>query len=95
MARTTVELVYVEGCPNVAAARENLRRALRAAARPAIWSEWEQNDPAAPARVRAHPSPTVLVDGRDVSGEAPGPSAQACRAGGAPSVDRIRKALLG
>jgi hypothetical protein len=95
MAKATLELVYVEGCPNVAAARENLRRALRAAARPAIWREWEQSDPTAPARVRAHPSPTVLVNGRDVAGEAPEASAPACRAGGAPSVDLIRGALLG
>jgi hypothetical protein len=64
----TVELVYLEGCPHAAAARDNLRRALRAAARLTIWREWELNDRAAPARVRTLPSPTVLVNGRDVTG---------------------------
>lgn len=91
----TVELVYLEGCPNVAAARENLGRALGAVGLPAVWREWERNDPAAPSHVRGYPSPTVLVNGRDVTGEAPGPTAPACRAGGAPTVDRIRRALFG
>jgi hypothetical protein len=93
--RLTVELVYLEGCPNVAAARENLGHALRAAGLPAVWREWEQHNPAAPSRIRGYPSPTVLVNGSDVAGEAPGPAGQACRAGGAPTVDRIRGALLG
>jgi len=88
-----VELVYFEGCPNVERARSNLRTALVIAGQPPVWKEWEGGDPAAPPEVRHLPSPTVLVDGRDVTGEDAGGAGASCRALGAPSVELIRAAL--
>lgn len=91
-ARRRVELIYFAGCPNVAAARTNLRAALEAQGTPCDVREWTQGDPAAPDYVRDRASPTVLVDGQDVSGEASGRGAS-CRAAGAPTVEEIRRAL--
>lgn len=88
-----IELIYVSGCPNVATARDNLRRALIASGRLPIWDEWEQTDPEAPPHVRRFGSPTVLVSGRDVTGAGPTTTGAACRADGAPSVQLIRSAL--
>jgi hypothetical protein len=88
-----VELAYVEGCPNVAAARENLRLALMAAGFPPTWTEWEQGDPRSPESARRFDSPTILVNGQDVTGERAGVVAAACRTDGAPSVAVIRSAL--
>lgn len=89
----TVELIYFDGCPNVDAARDHLRQALAAARLPAIWQEWNQHDAQAPDRVRQFGSPTVLVDGRDVTCADAGVAAAACRADGAPSTETIRTAV--
>jgi hypothetical protein len=88
-----VELVYFDGCPNVERARANLRSALEMAGQAPVWKEWEGGDPAAPPGVRHLPSPTVLVDGRDVTGEEVAGTGASCRAAGAPSVAVIRAAL--
>jgi len=74
----TVELVYDPGCPNVAAARAHLLRAFAHARLAPSWSEYAISDPATPRHARGYGSPTLLVDGRDVSGEAPGEGA-CCR----------------
>ena len=87
-----VELVYFTGCPNVESARANLRAALSAKGLTPEWREWNQTDADTPARVKQYGSPTVLVDDQDVSG-AESVAAMACRASGAPSVDRILRAL--
>ncbi len=87
------ELIYFDGCPNADDARDNLRAALEAEGLPPEWQEWNQHDPQAPERVKQHGSPTVLVDGRDVTGLEVGVAASACRADGVPSVDTIRTAL--
>lgn len=87
-----VELIYFEGCPHVAEARANLKAALESQGAQVAVREWSQDDTAAPAYVRSHASPTVLVDGRDVAGETTG-AGRSCRASGAPSVDAIRRAL--
>lgn len=87
-ARPDVELVYFTGCPNVAYARENLRAALTRAGLPCQWREWDLEDGSTPRALRRHPSPTVLVDGRDVMGEGES-SAMACRTGPVPSVASI------
>lgn len=84
-----VDLVYVPGCPNVEAARA----ALRAALPDGGWSEWNLASRTAPERFRRFGSPTVLVDGRDVTGEEGGAAGMACRADGAPSARLIRAAL--
>ena len=62
---------------------------------PATWQEHDQEAPDAPPHAKQYGSPTVLVDGRDVTGEAPGVAAAACRADGAPPVQLIRAALAG
>lgn len=89
-----IELIYFDGCPNAGRARANLQRALADAAVRMPVIEWEQGNPAAPPYVGAYGSPTVLVNGRDVTGVGPGAGA-ACRADGAPSVALVRAALEG
>lgn len=74
-----VELVYDADCPNVGAARAELLRAFGRAGLAPRWQEWRAGDPAAPPHVRGYGSPTVLVDGRDVAGEAPGAGGRSCR----------------
>jgi mercuric ion transport protein len=91
MSERTVELVYFDGCPNADEARDNLRAVMKD--RP--WREWNLHSEDTPDRVRRFGSPTVLVDGRDVTGEGEAAGAMACRADGAPSPEVIRQALTG
>lgn len=67
-----VELVYDRDCPNAAEARRNLALAMQAAGLRAQWKEWERTSSDAPLYARSLGSPTVLVDGVDVSGDPPG-----------------------
>ena len=92
-----VDFIYDSECPNVQSARANLMRAFSRAGVSARWREHRIGDPEAPARVRGYGSPSVLVDGRDVAGQAPNSDA-CCRvyqAGGVPSVELIAAALEG
>lgn len=89
-----IELIYFNGCPNAARARENVRTALTTSGIIADVKEWEQSDPAAPPYVIEYGSPTVLVDGRDVTGVRAGAFAKSCRVDGAPAVEAIRDALF-
>ena len=73
-----VELLHFPGCPHVPAARAQLRRALLAADLPPAWTEVDLAADRVPEHARGHGSPTVLVDGRDVTGVAPG-AGNACR----------------
>ena len=84
-----IELVYFDGCPNAVTARENLRVAVEASGRPLDWSEWDLMAESTPESFRRYGSPTVLIDGRDVTGEGHEGAAMACRADGAPSVETI------
>lgn len=68
---TTVELIYFRECPNISLARERLLKAFAAVGIAPQWQEWERNDPAGPAHVRAYGSPTILVNGHDVTGMKP------------------------
>ena len=90
--RTDVELVYFTGCPHVETARHAIRDALALEQLPLVWQEWDQHDPATPARVQRYASPTVLISGRDVTGAARGDAA-ACRADGIPVAETIRAAV--
>ncbi len=87
-----IELVYFEGCPNVSQARENIRNAVEASGQPAECSEWDLMDESTPEDFQRYGSPTVLIDGKDVTDDGPG-NAMACRTGGAPSVDSIAAKL--
>ncbi len=89
MSEHDIELVYFDGCPNADEARANLR------AVPTVgsWREWNLSSPDTPEQFRRYGSPTVLVDGRDVTGEGTPSDAMACRADGAPSSEVILRAL--
>ena len=89
-----IELVYFEGCPNAVAARENIQAAVAATlSDPVVWSEWDLLAESTPEDFKRYGSPTVLVDGRDVTGDGPGDVAMACRADGAPSIEAIAAKL--
>jgi hypothetical protein len=97
----TVELIYDADCLNVARAREQLLKALAAVKLPARWTEWNRSDPVSPGYVQHYGSPTILINGQDVAGVAPGEDASSCRiyqhAGGkitgVPTVEEITAAL--
>ena len=94
-ARSSVELIFDATCPHVEAARAQLREALGRAGRPAAWTEWDRAASDAPAHAQRYASPTVLVDGRDVSGGGTlVAGGSGCRVGGAPSAQVILAALL-
>ena len=61
-------------------ARDVLASACRHAEIPAVWTEWNSEDPAWPEHVHSLGSPTILVNGEDV---APGPHPWAPREQGA------------
>jgi hypothetical protein len=88
-----IELVYFDGCPHVESAREALREALALSGLPPRWSEWNQDDPAAPEHVHRYASPTILIEGRDVTGLLPGNNGKSCRADGVASAKIIHAAL--
>ena len=98
--KSVIKLLYFEGCPNAEAARENLARALELSVSVGGrggGSEWEEVDlslPDAPDRWKGFPSPTVLVNGRDVeTGESVSGGTSACRLSGAPKVEAIVDAI--
>lgn len=66
-----IEFIYDRDCPNIEDARTQLRLALSQSGLPATWQEWEHNDPANPAYARLYGSPTILVDGQDITGDSP------------------------
>ncbi len=96
-----IELIYEKTCPNIDKARVALLAALAYSGWPTHWQEWEQNDPSAPPVARHFGSPTILVNGRDVAGEAPSEELPRCRLyadvegriRGAPTVASIVAAL--
>lgn len=77
----------------VDAARASLRAAFVRAGLPAMWQEWDQLSPDAPARVLGFGSPAILVNGRDVTGDDTRSPGLACRAGGAATSETILAAL--
>ncbi len=90
-----VQLLYFAGCPNLEAARQALQSALAAAGLPPDYEEVDTNAPETPEALRGWGSPTVLVDGLDVAGQAQ-PAGSSCRlypGGRAPSEAMIRDAL--
>ncbi len=83
-----IEFIYEQSCPNIADARAQLRLALQQTGLPAHWQEWEHSDPGCPAYARRYGSPSILVDGKDVTGE-PEPDALQSSAGTAAPSCRI------
>lgn len=94
-----VELIWQRDCPNVAAARRHLLEAFSASGIPARWSEWCL-DEECPAYTRSLGSPSILVNGVDVSGGHPS-GGRSCRLYltrkdelvGAPPLDVIFSAM--
>jgi mercuric ion transport protein len=89
MSDREVDLIYFDGCPNAERARTNLGGLLPEGS----WKEWNLSSTDTPERFRRYGSPTVLVDGRDVTGQSGTSEAMACRADGAPSQEVIRRSL--
>ncbi len=90
-----IQLLHFEGCPNVERARAALRDAIAAERIDQPVDEIDVEAPDAPESLRGWGSPTILVDGIDVTGAARS-TGSSCRlyADGAPSVDQIRAALV-
>jgi hypothetical protein len=99
-----VELVFDRDCPNVGRARDMIRAALREVGASAVWEEWDRADAATPADLRSYGSPSVFVNGKDVScdaNEAVRSDANSCRVytdecgcvSGAPSAGLIVRAI--
>lgn len=101
MEQCNVILIHDPACPNVVAARSNLRAALDAAGQPPRWREFDRNAADTPAEWRAFGSPTILVDGRDVAGTDAPAGGDSCRVYrpadggliGVPSVGQITAVL--
>lgn len=81
MSGTTIQLLHLPGCPLVARVRETLRLAL------------SQSGISAPVEelVGDYPSPTLLIAGRDVTGNPLAPH-RACRLD-LPTEEQILRAL--
>ena len=62
-----IDLVYDRECPNVDAARAQLQSALAEMGLPPRWAEWEREAPETPSDLRGLGSPTILVNGVDVT----------------------------
>jgi mercuric ion transport protein len=98
----TVELIYDNECPNVPAARAQLFRALVLAGLSVQWREWDRRAPHSPPHIRTYGSPTILVNGKDISDASRFASADCCRLylgsdgrlSGVPEVREIASALL-
>ena len=75
----SIELLFFDGCPNVSLARDNLRSAVQWEGKDTAWTEWDLFADSTPKHLRQYGSPTVLIGGRDVTGEAVGAAAIACR----------------
>jgi len=93
----TVQLLVFDGCPLAEPARQNLMEAL-AACDIEAFEEIDILDPASPEELRGLGSPTILVNGLDVSGNQKGDSVS-CRVYGTPDgvpdidtiVNKLRK----
>lgn len=96
-----VELIYFSGCPHVEVARSHLIRAFMTTGISARWQEWDVQDPDVPAHVKGYGSPTLLVNGHDVSSNSGPQTESACRLyrspdggfTGAPSSESIAAVL--
>jgi len=97
-----IELIYDKDCPNVPLARERLVKSLNQESLSTSWKEWERSDSNAPSYASRYASPTILVNGMDVSGETSSLDGHGgCRiyrktdgsAEGSPSIESIVAAL--
>lgn len=95
-AQPSIELLGFPGCPNTPALRDNLRAALGSIGEG--WTFKDTNQEQLPASDPRHgwPTPTVLVDGRDLFGLlAPATPSMGCRVypDGVPEANDIAEKL--
>jgi len=92
---TNVQFLYFSGCPLADPARHNLTEAMAQAGNNK-FEEIDILDPSSPEHLRAWGSPTILIDGVDVTGQPKGNSVS-CRIypfpGGVPDVQSILAGL--
>jgi len=91
-----VELIYDTDCPNVNQAREMILLALFQTNLPAVWTEYDRKSEKCPPFATCYGSPTILVNGSDVSGMSGDIVADCCRLyvhahgyGGVPELSRM------
>lgn len=97
-----VELLYFAGCPNISMARKNLNDAFAKVGIAPKWDEVDLNNAETPEGLKGYGSPTILVDGKDVTGIVAEGESLSCRTyytangeiTGAPDVEIIAKAIL-
>src|SRR5438105_474523 len=94
-------LLFDADCPNASAARAVLREALERAGIEPRWVEHDRGALGTPERFLRYGSPTILVDGTDIAGEAAEPVVAACRVysdalgfRGVPPVETILAAIM-
>ncbi len=93
-----LQLLYFPGCPNIELARSSAKSVLRDFPR-AEFEEVDVTDASTPESLRIWGSPTLLVNGKDVTGAEP--TGTCCRlyddhqreSRGVPSAKVIRRAL--
>ena len=98
-----VELIYDADCPNVTETRTRLVEAFAAAGLAPQWQEWRRGNQDSPEYTRRFGSPTILVDGRDISSTTAMDGSGACRVyahttgriAGVPPLENIQAALHG
>lgn len=92
---TKIQFLYFSGCPLADPARKNLTAALAQIGK-SNFEEIDILDPASPEHLRAWGSPTILINGADVTGQPKGNSVS-CRIypfpGGVPDVQSIAAGL--
>lgn len=99
--KVEITLLYDPLCPNADLARDNIRQALAELSLPAKWKEADISKPRVRKHLKVSGSPTVLVNGLDVSDAPPDSQAACCRLYaskgggflGAPSVNVIIDAI--
>ena len=98
---TSVEFIYEKECPNVESTRSILLQAFSKLKIKPHWMEWEISDASAPDYVRRYGSPTILINGKDVSESENSLNPQQCRLyinsdntmSGIPPLEKIMNAI--
>lgn len=92
---TKIQFLFFSGCPNVEKTKDRLNTILIESGLDIDSVEYiNTEDIDCPKELHLWPSPTILIDGKELEGRTHSQGA-ACRLyfGGAPSKDLIRKAL--
>ena len=102
LAPPIVDLIWSSDCPNVDACKTVVRRAIERADCGVLgWREWHVGQRDMPDYAKGYGSPTVIVNGRDVVGDAPSNFSDCCRVystnseiRGVPLVEEVLAAIL-